>query len=138
MFFSCTISNKAYTATQCELRCGETKCSLRVQRRGIRTVTGSEVSQWATVALIRLQSILSLTAFISSPWLPDSSKPIPLFPLTALFRAPYFFHEYGGSTYPRGTGNYWRKYTASRSVRLALSTETILYGRYKCCMGQSM
>jgi hypothetical protein len=48
------------------------------------------VSQWAAVALIRLQSILSLTAFISSPWLPGMFKPIPLFPVTALFHVTNF------------------------------------------------
>lgn len=42
MYFLCTISNKAYTATPRELGRGETKCSLQVQRTGIRTVTGSE------------------------------------------------------------------------------------------------
>jgi len=31
-----------------------------------------------------------------------------------------FFHEYGGNTYPRGTGDYWRKHKASHSVRVAL------------------
>jgi len=80
---------------------------------------------------------LSLTAFISSPWLPGSSKPIPLFPVTALFHVTYFFHEYGSSTHPRGTGNYCRKYTASRSVRLTLRTETISYGSNNCCMDRA-